>query len=86
MSEPSPFGVISESASPEVSKQVRKIDKRTKIITEILETERSYVRDMQTLVSIFMNPLQTLAQTTEKPVLTKMEITIVFSIADQLVL
>jgi hypothetical protein len=57
--------------------------KREKIVSEILETERSYVRDLGTLVSLFMRPLQD--QETEKALLTKLEVGTVFSIVDQLV-
>lgn len=62
------------------------LKKKFQIIVEIVETERSYVRDMKALVEVFMKPLR--AQLNAKfwtPVLSKAEMTTVFSIADQLV-
>ena len=58
---------------------------RSRVILKLLETERSYVNDLNVLVSVFMKPLKAQLEVPGKPDLDKVEISAVFSIVDQLV-
>ena len=61
------------------------MDTRSRVILELLETERSYVDDLNVLVSVFMKPLKAQLGVPGKPVLDKVEISAAFSVVDQLV-
>ena len=61
------------------------MDKRSRVASELLETERTYVNDLNVLVSVFMKPLEALLEEPGKTILNKHEITTVFTIADPLV-
>ena len=56
---------------------------RDLIAAELVATERSYVRDLGTLVETFLQPLQQ-ASVEGKPIISDVEISSIFSISDQL--
>lgn len=57
-SQPKPLDNASPSDSTPVAGEVRMLEKRSKVIEELLQTEKDYIKDLQMCVVEIVEPLQ----------------------------
>eukprot|EP00026_Physarum_polycephalum_P001287 Phypoly_transcript_01288.p1 GENE.Phypoly_transcript_01288~~Phypoly_transcript_01288.p1 ORF type:complete len:1072 (+),score=298.27 Phypoly_transcript_01288:159-3374(+) len=61
--------------------EIKKNDKRAKIVNEILQVEKNYCRVLNLIISKYLNPLQTSSKSA-RPILTPEKIRSIFSIVE----
>ncbi|XP_039889134.1 T-lymphoma invasion and metastasis-inducing protein 1-like isoform X1 [Simochromis diagramma] len=69
---PSPVSVLPPTAAAATQKQLSHADKLRKVINELVETEKTYVKDLNCLIERYLKPLQ------EKSFLTQDELDVLF--------
>uniref|UniRef100_H3CX54 TIAM Rac1 associated GEF 1 n=1 Tax=Tetraodon nigroviridis TaxID=99883 RepID=H3CX54_TETNG len=55
---PSPVSALPPTPGPAAQRQLSHADKLRKVINELLETERTYVKDLSCLIECYLTPLQ----------------------------
>ncbi|KAJ3048982.1 hypothetical protein HK097_010008, partial [Rhizophlyctis rosea] len=73
--------ISSQMTAEEETKAKKKLvpGMREKVAMELVHTERTYVRELQSLVDIYLTPLETAAREKGEEILTPQEIALVFS-------
>uniref|UniRef100_A0A669BAD4 TIAM Rac1 associated GEF 1 n=1 Tax=Oreochromis niloticus TaxID=8128 RepID=A0A669BAD4_ORENI len=69
---PDPVSVLPPTAAAATQKQLSHADKLRKVINELVETEKTYVKDLNCLIERYLKPLQ------EKSFLTQDELDVLF--------
>ncbi|KAM6907302.1 rho guanine nucleotide exchange factor TIAM1 [Xenentodon cancila] len=55
---PSPVSALPPTAGPATQRQLSHADKLRKVISELVETEKTYVKDLNCLIECYLTPLQ----------------------------
>ena len=64
--------------TPKSTKEQSKEDKLKPICEELVQTERTYVKEIDAIVTVFLQPLRTRAQETDSSILTESEVNSIF--------
>jgi len=69
----SPSPVVPEQADASPPKRTRPLSEREKVLSELLHTERDYVRDLSILIEVFFQPCK------ERSILSQQDLTTLFN-------